>query len=175
MNNIPGNISDPVHLFSYGSNGIQQLHERTGCCCTASIKRGYLNNHVRIFAGYSKNWKGGVASIKYKKDEKLYGYITELTPQQLDALMKFEKGYTIHEKMINVSKTIHQRKKCIVFIKDNDEFVSLPSLEYLGAIRTMLNDCGRTKATNIMIRRVENNRVINMGYFATDTNSIHEL
>ena len=171
MNNIHVNISDAVYLFSYGSNGIRQLHERTGC--TTTIKRGYLNNHVRIFAGYSKKWKGGVASIKYKKDEKLYGYITELTPQQLDRLMEFEKGYTIHEKMINVSET--KRKKCIVFVKDNDEFVSLPSLEYLGAIRTMLNDCGRTKATNIMIRRVENNKVINMGYFSTDTNTIHEL
>ena len=66
---------DTIRIFSYGSNSKTQMRERTGANVD-EIRRGFLNNHVRIFAGYSKRWKGGVASIHYKKGEKLYGYIT---------------------------------------------------------------------------------------------------
>lgn len=161
---------NPISLFSYGSNGIRQLHERTGAQC--SIQRGYLDNHVRIFAGYSKKWKGGVASIKRKVGEKLYGYITTLTPEQLEKLTSFEKGYSLVTKMINVSDT--KRKKCWLFVKDNDEFVSMPSIEYMRAIRTMLNDCGRTKATNIMIRKVDQQKqtIVNLGYYNSNKDTI---
>jgi hypothetical protein len=159
-----------INLFSYGSNGVHQLHERTGA--SSSIQRGYLDNHVRIFAGYNKKWKGGVASIKYKEGEKLYGYITTLTPEQLEALMSFEKGYSLVYKMVNVSD--RKRKKCCIFVKDNEEFVSMPSIDYLRAIRTMLNDCGRTKATNVMIRKVDDkNRIVDLGYYKTGEDTIH--
>jgi hypothetical protein len=73
-----GNI---VHLFSYGSNSPKQLYERIGHVSAA--KPAYLENHIRIFAGYSKRWNGGIASIWPVEDEKLYGYVTSLTHEQL--------------------------------------------------------------------------------------------
>jgi len=56
-------------LFNYGSNGVEQLRERTGADVTPY--KAILKHHVRIFAGYDENWRGGVASIRPCRGKKV--------------------------------------------------------------------------------------------------------
>ena len=53
---LPG----PHAVFSYGSNGIQQLRQRLKNS-KLQFKPAILPNSLRIFCGASKNWEGGVA------------------------------------------------------------------------------------------------------------------
>jgi len=63
------------------------------CCPDAQPKFvATLPNHKLIFAGWSRKWRGGVASSKLCKGEKLIGAIYEISERCLRSLDKCE-GY----------------------------------------------------------------------------------
>jgi gamma-glutamylcyclotransferase (GGCT)/AIG2-like uncharacterized protein YtfP len=151
-----------LYIFSYGSNSSKQLKERLGG--SFKIQRAYLDNYVRIFAGYSKYRKGGVASIHRKQGERVYGSITEISEEQLETLDQFELGYTRKKKFITLEDT-KTRIKCFVYIKDDTTFKALPSIDYLKAIRKMLDEGKRANKSNILIRVIHKRKLITLGYF----------
>ena len=166
MSNPWENADSPIKLlFNYGSNGIEQLRERTGADVTPY--RAVLKNHVRIFAGYAENWRGGVASIRACPGKKVDGTVVEMTVDQLERLDWFEIGYRRVRKNVRVfiPGIGWKAVKCFVYIKNSARFVHPPSLAYLRAIRQNL---GTTRAISIKKYDVERKKIVTIGRYGED-------
>lgn len=122
------------YYFSYGSNNLEQLAERVGRIGGFEHERGIMKNHVRIFAGYSKRWEGGIASFYPAKGKNLDGVIVHMTKSELEKLDKFEGGYTRIRKRVYVASRPVSYVIAYVYLKTNQVFSYMPSSSYLQAI-----------------------------------------
>jgi len=149
-----------LNLFCYGSNSIKQLQQRLHINEKISWKKAYINNYVRIFAGYSKRWNGGIASIYPCNGKKVYGILVKLKIENLELLNSYECGY--HLKILDVFVNSNNIIQSFVYIKTNNKFKRLPSEAYMNAINSMLNDRSKkenNKSRKIFIRSVVNNKI----------------
>ena len=132
-------------VFSYGSNSISQLRGRVNNSALQSYP-GYVDGYKRIFCGYSKRWKGGVASIIKKKYIRTYGIIVYLSKEELKILDGYEQNYTkinIECAVLNHNNDnnkVLQIIECIAYQSDNHEWINYPSQQYLVAIKIMLDE-----------------------------------
>lgn len=138
------------YVFCYGSNSIEQLKERVSNP-DLEAKKAYLPGYIRIFAGFSKKWNGGVASLKKVNENYLTkGSIVFLNNSELNKLDKFEgacKDATpygrvnniYHRKNLIVKDENHQDIECIAYIRNHDEWEKPPSEAYLRAIKNNLS------------------------------------
>ena len=81
-----------MYYFAYGSNF---SHEQMVRRCPDS-KPGFiasLTNYNLIFAGWSRKWRGGVASIKRAGGEKVIGAVYEISERDLRLLDRMEMVY----------------------------------------------------------------------------------
>ena len=76
-------------VFCFGSNGIDQLRERCQNERLVAVK-ACLPNAVRVFAGWSSRWHGGVASVVPMSGQTVQGSIVYLNAQELSLLDGFE-------------------------------------------------------------------------------------
>jgi flagellar biosynthesis GTPase FlhF len=147
------------NLFSYGANSSERIIERLGASGNGFglvPKGGYINDYVRIFAGWSPRWKGGVASIHQKKGSRVYGSVVKLTKEQLETLDGHEGGYMRETMTVVVGDSVPV--KCFIYVKTNFEYSSPPSSPYLQAVKTMLHEtCDRQHTNKIMIRGLVKN------------------
>lgn len=175
-----------THLvFCYGSNGIAQLHRRTGEHCIAYP--AVLEDYVRIFAGWSERWRGGVASVYPAPGQKVKGIVVELSMEGIKKLDGFEGvdlsdtcGYNREEVMVQVAgcegRPEYVPKTCYVYIKRDPYFTHLPSYSYLNAIRTMLDEAQRAKRVGIKVNALlgwqsqseAKDHLVTLGVFNTD-------
>ena len=150
-NNKNNNFDEQgTYLFCYGSNSVEQLKERVSNP-NLQAKKAYLPGYIRIFAGFSKKWNGGVASLKKVNENYLTkGSIVFLNNSELNKLDKFEgacKDATpygrvnniYHRKNLIVKDENHQDIQCITYIRNHDEWDKPPSEAYLEAIKNNLS------------------------------------
>ena len=142
-------------VFSYGSNSIFQLRGRVNNSILQSYP-GYVDGYKRIFCGYSKRWKGGVASIIKKRYIRTYGIIVFLSKDELKILDGYEQNYSKIQIECNIlnndndnnkdlesctsSEFLVQTIECIAYQSDNHEWINYPSQQYLVAIKIMLDE-----------------------------------
>lgn len=75
-------------LFSYGSNGPDQLKER--------LKRdvdgepAHLPGWGRVFRGHSPRWGGAVATLEADSERVAYGWVCEVDEADLETLDRYE-------------------------------------------------------------------------------------
>eukprot|EP00966_Prymnesium_polylepis_P011699 269016-Prymnesium_polylepis.1 len=133
-------------VFGYGSNGIAQLRER---CQNQRLEAvaATLPNYVLCFAGMSRKWGGGVASVIYSTGRTVYGSVVYLTEDELELLDGFEgvnradpfsaSGGTYRRaKMTCVLKKDGSKVPGIMYLKNNLEWRQPPSEAYLEACLT---------------------------------------
>ena len=134
-----------INLFCYGSNSIEQIKSRIKRLDEIYYEKAVLKDHVRIFGGISKKWNNGaICSILPLKNKSVYGISIKITEDELKLLNEFEKGYKLEKKFIFLEKT-NKETESYLYIKDNIEFKALPSIDYLNAIKKMLNDRNNSK------------------------------
>lgn len=160
---IKDNTADRIYLkiFSYGSNHMNQLKTRIEKESDIDFNSAYISNYTRIFAGYSKRWNGGVASIYPNKGDRVYGSVFYLTKDEIEKLDKFEGGYT--RSIINIMEKLngeYQASKAFVYIKIEIYYSHFPSEDYLLAILKMHNESDREEKKNISIRGIDENNEI---------------
>lgn len=154
-----------IFLFSYGSNSIKQVKARICNTSHLTVYSAYIENYVRIFAGRSKRWDGGVASIYPLKDKNVYGIVIVLKKKDLEKLNEFEIGYHLEMKDVYFNGCY---RKSYVYIKDNDNFDLLPSSSYLHAIDNMLNEREKMENRRILIRKLSSERkIVLLGYWSS--------
>ena len=99
-----------------------------------------LPNYKLVFAGWTRKWHGGVASIKPFRGGKVHGAIYELTEACLRHLDKYVPGY---ERLnVTVFGEDNEPVPAITFVKSGQMEEALPSKEYAAVIRQGYRDWG---------------------------------
>ena len=148
-NNIQNNYGH--YLFCYGSNSISQLKERLKKD-NLIVKKAYLTNHLRIFAGNSTRWKGGVASIIPAHENNIVkGSMVYLYESDLIKLDKYEGAHKDESPFSRINN-IYRRKyikifdeknneiSAITYVKNNQNWLHYPSSEYLDALKKNIGE-----------------------------------
>jgi gamma-glutamylcyclotransferase len=131
-----------MYYFAYASNlSRQQMAEH---CPEAKPKFiATLPNYKLIFAGWSRKWHGGVASIKPLRGEKVIGAIYEISDRDLRLLDKHEGYPAIYNRIdIVVFTEDGEPVKAVTYIKVEQSEETKPSREYVANIQQGYRDWG---------------------------------
>jgi len=131
-----------VYYFAYGPNlNRKQMLER----CPDSKPRFFatLNNYKLVFVGWSRQWRGGVVSIKSFRGERVLGAVYEISEADLRRLDKYE-GYPTNYNRIKVTVFSEDGEaiEAITYIKSGQLEETLPAKEYLAVIQQGYRDWG---------------------------------
>ncbi len=126
-----------MHYFAYASNlNRKQMKER--CPDSKPLFTAVLPNYKLVFAGWSRQWRGGVASVKSFRGERVRGAIYEVTEACLQRLDRFEAGYG--RLKVTVFGEDDEPVEAITYIKTGQLEDAAPSKEYLAIIQQGLRD-----------------------------------
>ena len=129
-----------MYYFAYASNlNRKQMSERAPDSkpkFTAS-----LFNYNLVFAGWSRKWHGGVASIKRFGGGKVIGAVYDISERDLRSLDKHE-GYPAVYDRLNVVVITEDGDpvEAVTYIKRDLSEETQPSQEYLVVIRQGYKD-----------------------------------
>ena len=129
-----------MYYFAYASNlNRRQMSER----CPDSQPRliATLRNHKLIFAGWSRKWHGGTASIKPLQGEKVIGAVYEISERDLRLLDKCEAYPTVYGRLnVVVITEDGDPVEAVTYIKREQSEETQPSREYLAVIQQGYQD-----------------------------------
>ena len=129
-----------MYYFAYASNlSRKQMAERA----PGSKPRfnAVLPNYRLIFVGWSRQWKGGVASIKPFKGEKTKGAVYEITDSDLKKLDRYEDYPTTYNHFnVIVWTDDGDPVEAVTYIKNEQSPEAKPSSDYLVVIRQGYRD-----------------------------------
>jgi len=126
--------------FAYASNlNQQQMLQR--CPDSKPMFTAILDNYKLIFAGWSRKWRGGVASIKPFRGERVLGAVYEISDKDLKSLDRNE-GYpdVYNRQSIMVRKEDGGAVEAITYIKVDQSEETKPSPDYVSIIRQGYRD-----------------------------------
>jgi gamma-glutamylcyclotransferase (GGCT)/AIG2-like uncharacterized protein YtfP len=123
-----------MYYFGYGIN---LSHKRMLELCPNS-KTAFvasLHHYRLIFTGWSRKWRGGVASLRRSRDDKVKGAIYELSESDLKSLDR-EEGYPAFSDRINVVAITKDGDpvEALTYIRREQSEETKPSREYLAVI-----------------------------------------
>ncbi len=131
---------ESVYYFAYASNLKQkQMQER--CPGRKPKFVATLPNYKLVFVGWSRQWHGGMASIKPFRGESVRGAIYEISDQCLRRLDNYE-GYPDNYNHLNVTVFDEDNAPitAITYIKSGQLEETQPSKEYLSVIQQGYRD-----------------------------------
>jgi len=131
-----------MYYFAYGSNlNKKQMLER--CPDSKPMFIATLHNYKLVFTGWSRQWRGGVASIKPFRGERVIGAIYEVSDRDLRRLDSYE-GYPSKYNRFNITVFDEDGEpiKAMTYIKSGQLEETQPSKEYLSLIQQGYRDWG---------------------------------
>lgn len=131
-----------MYYFAYGSNlNRQQMKER---CPESQPKLSATLHHYRlIFAGWSRQWRGGTASIKPMRGERLPGGIYEITESDLKRLDRYEGCPESHDRIkVIVNTDTGEAIEAFTYVRTRQAEETKPAPEYLKIIQQGYRDWG---------------------------------
>lgn len=133
--------------FAYGANlSRKQMAQR--CPGARPRTAAKLPHYKLIFAGWSRQWRGGSATIRQSKGDVVAGALYEITEQGLRLLDQHE-GYPMTCDHLNV-KVVNEDGDfvgAVTFIRKGSVEETKPSPEYLAVIRDGYRDWGIASST----------------------------
>ena len=126
-----------MYYFAYASNlSKKRMAER----CPGSKPKlvATLPNYKLVFVGWSRELRGGKASIKSFRGERVRGAIYEVAEECLRRLDKFEAGY--NRMNVIVFDEDSEPVQAVTYIKSGQLEDSPPSPEYLAVIQQGYRD-----------------------------------
>jgi gamma-glutamylcyclotransferase len=129
-----------MNYFAYGAN----LSKKRMANIAPGSKPKFsaaLPNHKLIFTGYSRTSKGGTASIKPIRGQRVSGAIYEVTDADLRKLDRDEEYPAITNRLnIIVWTDANDYVEAITYIKKEQSTETKPSADYLNIIREGYRD-----------------------------------
>jgi gamma-glutamylcyclotransferase (GGCT)/AIG2-like uncharacterized protein YtfP len=126
-----------VYYFAYGSNlNKKQMLER--CPDSKYLFVATLRNYKLVFVGWSRRWRGGIASIKPFRDDRVLGAVYEVSEGCLRRLDKYEADY--NRLNVTVFDEDGEPVEAITYIKPEQSEETQPSKEYLSLIQQGYRD-----------------------------------
>ena len=129
-----------MYYLAYASNlNKKQMLERAPDSKPMFIAT--LPNYKLVFAGWSRQWRGGYATIALSRDDKVIGAIYELSERDLRRLDNYE-GCPENYKRINVTVFDEDGNavEAVTYIKAGQLDETQPSKEYLAVIQQGYRD-----------------------------------
>ena len=123
--------------FAYASN-LSKKQMQARCPDSQPKFPAVLPNYKLVFTGWSREWRGGKASIKSFRGERVRGAVYEVTETCLRQLDKHEAGY--QRLNVTVFDEDNEPFPAITYIKSGQLEESLPSKEYAAIIRQGYHD-----------------------------------
>jgi len=131
-----------MYYFAYGLNlNRKQMSQ----CCHDSQSRfsAELPNYRLIFSGWSRHWRGGLASIKPSRGDKVLGGIYEVSEMDMAKLDRHEDCSDNYKRLkITVYRDSGEKVEATTFIKTGQAEETKPSAEYLKVIQQGYYDWG---------------------------------
>jgi hypothetical protein len=126
-----------MYYFAYASNLNQkQMLER--CPGSKPEFAATLPNYKLVFVGWARQWRGGKASIRLFRGEKVRGAIYDVSEQCLRQLDKYEDFYD--RLKVTVFNEDGEAIQAITYIKAGQSEETRPSPEYLSVIQQGYRD-----------------------------------
>ncbi len=131
-----------MFYFAYGSDlDRKQLAERFPGCRTRFTAS--LPNYRLVFVGWSRRWRGGVASIQPSRGDKVMGGIYELPDNDLPRLDGQEGYPDVNDRVkVTVFRDTGDPVEAITYIYKKQPEENKPSAEYLALLRQGYLDWG---------------------------------
>jgi len=118
-----------MYYFAYASN-LNQKQMRERCPDSKPLFKAILPNHKLIFAGWRRKWRGGVATIKPSRDEKVYGAVYEISERCLRILDGHEDYPTVYDRFnVLVIKEDGEALEAVTYIRREQSEETKPSKE----------------------------------------------
>ena len=129
-----------MYYFAYASN---LSHKRMLHLCPDCKPKftATLHHYKLIFTGWSRTWRGGVATIRASRGNRVMGGVYEISDRCLRALDQQEGFPTIYDR-INISVTTRDGElvPAVTYIKREQAEETAPSEAYLAIIRQGYKD-----------------------------------
>jgi len=129
-----------MYYFAYGPYlSLKYMAER---CPTAKPKfTAILPNYKIIFTGWSRKWRGAVATLRISQGAKVKGAVYEISAKDLELLDKHEDYPRTHNRMnVKVITADDEFIEAVTYIKPQQSEEAAPSQEYLAIIRQGYKD-----------------------------------
>jgi len=126
-----------LYYFAYGVN-LNQKQMKDRCPDSKPLFTAVLPNYKLVFVGWSRQWRGGVASIKSYRGERVRGAIYEVTEACLQRLDRHESGYS--RLKVIVFGEDDEPIEAITYVKTGQLEDATPSKEYLAVLQQGLRD-----------------------------------
>ncbi|MFC1995476.1 gamma-glutamylcyclotransferase family protein [Chloroflexota bacterium] len=131
-----------MYYFAYGTN-LSKKQMKEHCPDSKPKLVVTLHNYKLVFVGWSRQWRGGVASIKPFSGERALGAIYELSDRDLRRLDKYEGHPDAYTRInVNVTNEFGDRIEAVTYVKVGQLEETQPSGEYLSAIQQGYKDWG---------------------------------
>ncbi|MBN1176386.1 MAG: gamma-glutamylcyclotransferase [Dehalococcoidales bacterium] len=128
-----------MYYFAYASN-LNKKQMQTRCPDSKPLFVAVLPNYKIVFTGWSRQWRGGKATIKSFRGEKVRGAIYEVSEACLRQLDSHEADY--EHLNVTVFDEDNEPHQVITYIKSGQLDESQPSQEYGEIIRQGYRDWG---------------------------------
>lgn len=131
-----------MHYFAYNTHLNKKLMAEH-CPDSKPVFSAELPNYRLVFTGWSRQWRGGIASIKLSARDKVLGGVYEVSDIDLARLDKFEDCPGSYNRLkVTVYRDTGNPIEAITYIKSRQSDESKPSPEYLSIIRQGYRDWG---------------------------------
>jgi len=126
-----------VYYFAYAGN-LSKQQMQTRCPDSKPLFVATLPNYKITFTGWSREWRGGKATIKSFRGDKVRGAIYEVSEACLRQLDRHEAGYI--RLNVTVFDEDNEPHQAVTYIKSGQMEESQPSQEYGEVIRQGYRD-----------------------------------
>lgn len=128
-----------MYYFAYASNlNKKQMKER--CPEGKPLFKANLPNYRLIFADWTRQLRGGKATIIHFSGDKVPGAVYEIPEPGMNRLDKFEPGYSRIK--VKVYDEDGNQVEAITYMKSGQPKEDKPSPEYLALIQQGYRDWG---------------------------------
>jgi len=126
-----------LNYFAYASNlSKQQMQSR--CPDNRAKFTAVLPNYKLVFTGWSRKWRGGIATVQVSRGEKVHGAVYEVSEAGMRQLDRHEAGYA--RLNVTVFNEDNEPVPAITYIWTGKVEESSPSQSYLDIIRQGYQD-----------------------------------
>jgi len=133
---------EAVYYFAYASNlNKKQMKERCPMAKPMSIVS--LHHYKLAFSGWSRKWRGGVATIQPFRGEKVLGAIYEVSEEDLRRLDKYEDCPATYNRVkVGVNDDFGELIEAVTYVRVGRTEETRPSPDYLKIIQQGYRDWG---------------------------------
>ena len=119
--------------FAYGSN-LSQAQMGVRCPMAKGLGVAVLEGHRLSFTAFSRGWDGGVADVVEAVGDEVWGFLYEITPEDLSALDRYEgyPNYYNRRLLPVVPKVNHSAVEAwVYFVVNKQDHHVPPAAKYL--------------------------------------------